>query len=173
MHSVELVLDDDADRQLRAQWAVLAGAGLPSQARHTDASNRPHITLALAGTITGDVPSRLVAAVSALPLPVTVGGLLIFGTHRFVLARLAVPSRELLDLQARVTDAVDDPLDPHRTFGPGRWTPHVTLARRLSADQVAAALNALGEVGPLSGRLVRARRWDMGARQERWLATPP
>ncbi len=37
---------------------------------------------------------------SGLPIPVTLGGLLIFGARRFVLARLVVPSAGLLDLQA-------------------------------------------------------------------------
>ena len=169
MHSVELVLDDDTDRRIRAQWTALAGAGLPSQARHTGASNRPHVTLALTSTITDDVLRRLGEAVTVLPVPVTVGGLLVFGSRRFVLARLAIPATDLLDLQARVVAALDDQLDPHHTFGQGRWTPHVTLARRLTADQLAAALTALGDVPAIPGRLVRARRWDITAKQEHWV----
>ena len=55
------------------------------------------------------------------------------------------------------------------TFAAGRWTPHVTLARRLTADQVGAALTVLGAVPTLSGQLVRARRWDITSKQETWL----
>ena len=169
MQSVELTFDEESDRQIRAQWAALAEAGLPSQARHTGASNRPHITLALTNTVIGDVPSRLAAALATLPLPITLGGLLVFGSRRFVLARQAVPSTGLLDAQLQVTAALDDGLDPHQTFGPGRWTPHVTLARRLTAGQVGAALTVLGAVAPISGDLVRARRWDIKDKQEHWL----
>ncbi len=169
MHSVETVLDDDADRQVRAQWRELALAGLPSQAKHTGASNRPHITLALTDTITGEVEHRLTTVAASLPIPVTIGALLIFGARRYVLARLAVPSAGLLDLQASVVQALDQPLDPHGTFTAGRWTPHVTLARRLTADQVGAALTVLGAVPTVSGQLVRARRWDISAKQETWL----
>lgn len=171
---MEVVFDDDADHRVRAQWRALAAAGLPSQARHTGASNRPHITLALTDDITEEVRRQLAAAVAELPVPVMLGGLLLFGTRRVVLARLAVPSAELLQLQARVLSALDVAVDPHGTFGPGRWTPHVTLARRLTADQVARALEALAAPtasgGPeLPGRLIRARLWDIQAKREHWL----
>jgi 2'-5' RNA ligase len=169
VHSVEVILDDDTDRQIRAEWAVLAEAGLPSQARHTGASNRPHVTLALTETLTEQVADRLAVAVADLPIPVTLGGLLLFGTSRVVLARLVVPSAALLDLQSRVRAALDYPVDPHGTFGPGRWTPHVTLARRLRSDQLGIALTQLGVLAPISGELVRARRWDIAAKREQWL----
>ena len=169
MHSVEVVLDDDADGQVRAQWQALFLAGLPSQARHTGRSNRPHVTLALTDTITDDVERRLADAASCLPIPVAVGALLIFGTRRFVLARLVVPSAGLLDLQAGVLRSLNESIDPHGTFAAGRWTPHVTLARRLTADQVGAALTVLGAAPTLTGQLVRARRWDITAKQETWL----
>ena len=169
MHSVEIVLDEDADRQVRAQWRQLALAGLPSQARHTGDSNRPHITVALTDRVTAAVERRLVDVTAGLPIPVTLGGLLIFGDRRFILARLAVPSVELLSLQRGVVESLAEPVDPHHTFGPGRWTPHVTLARRLTADQVGSALTVLGQVAPLAGQLVRARRWDIAQKQETWL----
>ena len=47
----------------------------------------------------------------------------------------------------------------------------MTLARRLTAVQVGTALAALGEVPPIAGRLVRARRWDIAGKQEDWLRT--
>jgi hypothetical protein len=95
--------------------------------------------------------------------------LLIFGARRFVVARLVVPSTGLLDLQSGVTRSLDEPLDPHLTFAPGRWTPHVTLARRLTAEQVGSALTLLSQVAPISGKLTRARKWDIAAKQENWL----
>ena len=169
MHSIELILDDDTDRRIRAEWAALADAGLPSQARHTGESNRPHITLALSQTLPEDVATRLASAVAELPIPVTIGGLLLFGTKRVVLARLAIPSAALLALQAGIVAALSDPVDPHDTFAPGRWTPHVTLARRLDLDQLGPALRQLGTIRPIHGRLIRARRWDMVDKQEHWL----
>jgi hypothetical protein len=43
--SLELVLDARTDASVRREWALLKAAGPPSQARHTGASNRPHVTL--------------------------------------------------------------------------------------------------------------------------------
>ena len=169
MHSVELVLDDDTDQQLRAQWNLLAAAGLPSQARHTGASNRPHITLALAASLDSGDLVRLAETAAALPMPATIGGLLVFGSRRYVLARLAVPSVALLELQTAVTAGLAEPVDPHNTFATGQWTAHVTLARKLSADQLAQALIELGELPPITGTVTRARRWDMTAKQESWI----
>jgi hypothetical protein len=63
---------------------------------------------------------------------------------------------------------------------PGRWTPHVTLASRLSPDQLARAVEVLADaeearaatapedpavpVPPGAGLLVALRRWDSDAR---------
>lgn len=169
MHSIELIVDDETDRQVRTQWVALDEAGLPSQARHAGASNRPHITLALTDTLTGDVIHRLAATTADLPIPITLGGLLLFGATRVVLARHVVASIALLDLQSRVFAALSDPVDPHHTFAPGQWTPHVTLARRLRPDQVGSALTQLNPLEPITGELTRARRWDIAAKQEQWL----
>ena len=169
MHSVELVLDDRTDTIIREQWTALLAAGLPSQARHRGASNRPHITVALAESLDAADLAGLRDAASALPLPVTVGGLLLFGSRRFVLSRLAVPSAEVLRLQSDLVAALAVPANPHATFSAGRWTPHVTLARRLTSDQVAIAVEVLGDVPALTGTLTSARRWDMVAKHEEWI----
>jgi len=176
MHSVEVVLDDESDRWVRRQWAALAKAGVPSQSRHTGASNRPHVTLALTARIDPGVEMRLRVAVGALPVPITIGGLLVFGSTRFVLTRLVVPNAAVLALQeivmAALPDGADTTVDRHGTFAPGRWTAHITLGRRLTAANVATAVQALAGVQRpqgADGALVRARRWDMVAKQEHWL----
>ena len=48
----------------------------------------------------------------------------------------------------------DDP--PHLL--PGRWLPHVTLARRIRLADVPAALDLLGP--PIEAQGVAVRRWD-------------
>jgi len=179
MFSVELVLDGPADAAVREDWASLMRAGLPSQGRHTGASNRPHLTLALTATAPEPVRVRLAAIAAELPLRVSLGAVLVFG-HRpvseagrptrsaLILSRLVVPDRELLTLQRRVVTALDEPVDRHGTFGAGAWTPHVTLGRRFTAAQVAAAFAVLGP-GPTPGTLRRLRLWDMSGRQEHWV----
>jgi len=79
-----------------------------------------------------------------------------------------VASSALLDLQRGVVAAVGEPAYPH--FGVGDWSPHVTLARRLAADQLGPAVQRLAG-SDAAGRVVRVtstRRWDSDARTA-WL----
>ena len=169
--SVELLLDEATDAAVRAQWDALAAAGLPSQARHTGESNRPHVTLAARRAIDAALEPALTDSVSSLPLPVRVGAVACFGRGPYVLVRVLVANRALLELQARVTEALGpDPRTAHH-FAPGSWTPHVSLARRVTADQVGSALAALGTTPDLDGRAVACRRWDGDARHEWRLRT--
>ena len=46
---------------------------------------------------------------------------------------------------------------------PGRWTPHVTIARGLGSRQVGEALAVLGRARPLDGTIESVRRWDPDA----------
>ena len=170
---MELTLDDPADGAVREDWARLARAQLPSQGRHSDQSNRPHITLALTASMTQPVQDRLATIAADLPLRLTVGALLVFGARRFILSRLVVPETGLLDLQWRVVRALDEPVDRHGTFRSGGWTPHITLGRRFTADQVAAALTTLGNVPSVDAAATRMRLWDMATHQESWPAGPP
>ena len=171
-HSVELLFDTETEAALRRSWDALAEAGLPSQARHTAASNRPHVTLAVADAIATSVDDELTALADLLPLDCVVGAPLVFGAGRFTLARLIVPSAGLLSLQARVHEICL----PHMSPGPaphtvpGRWTPHATVARRINAAQLGAAVDLLPEFGAdVAGRLVALRRWDGDQRVEHHL----
>jgi hypothetical protein len=94
----------------------------------------------------------------ALPIDLVVSGFLLFpaGTARFVLVRPVVVTAALLALHRTVHERAPGAVDLTR---PGRWTPHVTLARRLSATQVAEALDVLG-TGPPPGSGVAARFWN-------------
>jgi hypothetical protein len=169
--SVELLLDGVSESAVRVQWAALAAAGLPNLGRNAAVSNRPHVTIAARRWIDPAREAALTAAVAPLPLRVRVGAVACFGRGPFVLVRLLVASRSLLDLQAAVAKVLGpDPATDHH-FASGRWTPHVTLARRLAADQVGAALAALGGATELDGYAVACRRWDGDTRRE-WRLGP-
>lgn len=162
--SLELVFDDAADAAVRAEWAALAAADLPSQARHTGESNRPHTTLLVRPEIGGMDASPLDAL---LPVRVTLGAPVLFGGARHrVVARLVVPSVELLALHAAVHAAAGDGEDVDHTL-PGSWTPHVTLARRVPVERVGDALSVLAVhgMGDISAHAVGIRRWDAQARE--------
>lgn len=171
VQTVELLLDKATDAVVREQWATLASLGLPSQARHTGATNRPHVTLAVASWVPAALDPPLAGAVAGLPVPVRLGGLVVFRGRRgsVVLSRLVVPSAGLLALHAAVADVMADCPDQPENLQTGRWTPHVTLARGLTSDQVGPAVAACS-AGSLEAAAVAARRYD-GERKVDWLLT--
>jgi 2'-5' RNA ligase len=173
-HSVELLFDSGADAAIRREWAALAEAGLPSQARHPSPTNRPHVTLTVAERIDPAVDAALWEPARQLPLDCLVGAPMVFGRKSLTLVRLIVPAAGLLRLQ----ESVDSICAPYLSSGPflhtrpGRWTPHVTLARRLAPADLAAALEAIGTDDPAStvGTFSGLRRWDGDARIDTLIA---
>lgn len=83
------------------------------------------------------------------------------------MARLVIPSRALLSVHADVTEILGPGL-PH--LEPDRWTPHVTLARRLLPEQVGTAIGLLLGAPDIDGRSTAVRRWDGDNRVERLVA---
>ena len=162
--SVELLLDERLDALVRAEWAALVDAGLPSQARHAGASNAPHVTLGVADRLLDEEEAALREIDHRIGSPVVLGGFIVFGGRSYVLSRLVVPTVALLTVHREVCTAIgaDD----------GTWTPHVTLARRRDGDQLAAALSALsGSPRELEGRVADVRRWDSEQRLS-WSVVP-
>jgi 2'-5' RNA ligase len=163
--SVELTLDAGTDRAVRDLWARLAEAGLPTEQRTTPGpSHRPHVTLFAADRLDPGADDELPGLVAGLDLPVRVGGLLAFGPRRgsLVLARQVVVDRALLELQTAVAALCGAEPDGH--FGPGRWTPHVTLARRVPVERLSAVVQALGDLPELAAISRGCRRWDSDQR---------
>ncbi len=170
-HSVELLFDQCADAAIRRQWAALADAGLPSQAHHKSPSNRPHVTLTVAQRIDPAVDAALWEPARQLPLDCLIGAPMIFGRKSLTLVRLIVPAAGLLRLQESV-DSICAPYvasEPFAHVRPGRWTPHVTLARRLASADLAAALDAI-DADDVIGTFAGLRRWDGDARVDTVIA---
>ena len=153
--SLELLLDPDAESAVRAEWDALAALGVSSLARHTAASNRPHLTLVV--RLDMPVPDAGVFA-DLRAIPITLGAPVLFGSGaRRVLARSVTPTAELLDLHRTVHDAVGPGEDAPHT-APGTWTPHVTLSRRLRVTDLEAALEVVGRA--IRGHARGVRHWD-------------
>jgi len=169
--SVELTLDREAEQAVRDQWSRLAAAGLPTEQRvQPSPTHRPHITLVALEQLAPEADEALPAALAGLDLQVRVGGLLLFGPRRghLVLARQVVTSQPLLALQSAVATLCG--VDPDGHFGAGRWTPHVTLARRVPLDQLEDVVAALGSPPEIAATVRRCRRWD-SERRETWELT--
>ena len=169
--SVELLLDPGAEAAVRAEWSALADGGLPSEQRSTPSPHHsPHVTLYAGDEISAEADAALGELVTGLALPVEIGAVTFFGPHRggYVCVHPVVPSAALLTLQARVAGICG--AHPDGNFGAGRWTPHVTVARRVTPADAGSVL-AVTSTADVVGRLAestRCRRWDSRARTA-WL----
>lgn len=180
VHSIELLLDDEAEAAIRRQWRLLADAGLPSEHRAPQGGGprRPHITLVAAEQIPAQIATGLGPVISAaLPIPLVVGVPMVFGTAKvgrpgLILVRQVHPTVPLLELQQQVRRNSPPAVDDH--FNAGRWAPHVTLAHRLRPDQISVALQLLARTGASNGapreieaRAVGCRWWQGDVKQAR------
>jgi 2'-5' RNA ligase len=168
VHSVEVLFDPATEASLWDSWNDLSANGIRSQAAHRSPSNRPHVTLTVAEVMADAVDEALRPVLAELPVPCRIGAPMVFGRGPYTLVRLIVPSAGLLALHAEVHRICL----PHMASGPlahaapGQWTPHVTLARRLDRDQLAAALSVPSVVADLTGSIAALRHWDGTARVE-------
>jgi hypothetical protein len=170
-HSVELLFDTETEATILGQWAALADAGLPSQANHPSPTNRPHVTLPGAPRIAPAVVAGLWEPARQLPLDCLIGAPMLFGRTTLTLVRLIVPAAGLLRLHESV-DSICAPHLPTAPFPhvrPGRWTPHVTLARRMNPEDLPGALKAI-DAGSVAGTFAGLRRWDGDARVDTLIA---
>lgn len=154
-HALELIFDDVDDRDVRALWGLLEEAGLPSSARHQGSTHRPHVTV-----VSGARPEQLILALAArtwaplLPVALPRDGLIMLGSRRLALAEALEASRPVR--QARERIAAQWPDADSRP-----WMPHVTLAPRLTPEQLAQAEQVLADRNtPDSWRAVGLRWWD-------------
>ena len=158
VHSIELLFDRDTEVAIRRIWDDLAAADLPGRVP----AGRPHVTLAVAERITPDVDAPLRPVGRRLPLGCTVGAPLLFGRSNAVLARLIVPTAELLALHAEVHRICGPYLTPGPMPNslPGEWTAHVTVARRVGGPQLERAFRLAGQPSEIHGTVSGLRRWD-------------
>ena len=169
VHSVELLFDPTTDAAVRQAWNDLAQNGIRSLAGHQSPTNRPHVTLTVAGSMGDGVDDALAPLLACLPFHCVLGAPMLFGHGRSVtLVRLVVPTAELLRLQQEVhrtclPHMTEEPL-PHTN--PGHWTPHVTLSRRVPVDQLSAALALPGVTQDVFATAVGLRHWDGNAKVE-------
>lgn len=158
VHSIELLFDGETEATIRGLWEALACAGIPSQAP----AGRPHVTLAVADRIAEEADAALRPLTGRLPLGCAVGPSLLLGRSNAILARLIVPTAELLDFHAEVHRLCGELLAPAPapTSLPGHWTPHVTLARRVAGPALSRSLRIAGRPPLVDGNFAGLRHWN-------------
>ena len=157
MFSVELIPYAEIDRVVREDWDRLLGADLPSSGRNPAPSNRPHVTLAVREHLE---PSAFAGIAEMLPVPLELGGVLLLGHRdRYVLTRQVVVTSALLEIHRVVAELAGRPEPRYSTTRIDHWTPHITLARGLTAVRLATAMRTI-RAPHISGEAVGARVWD-------------
>jgi hypothetical protein len=164
VHSIELIFDPDTETAVRRIWDDLREAAIPSQAP----ASRPHTTLTVAERIDPEVDALLASLLPRFPVTCRLGAPLFFGRAKAVLARLLVPTIELLDIHAQVHRICLPHLHPGPmpNAQPGEWTAHVTMARRVVPAQMGRAVRIAGKPPEIAGSVIGLRRWDGNARSE-------
>lgn len=138
MRTVELLCSPELDATVRAAWSRLAAAGLPSLARNTHPTNRPHLTLASVDDFPPGAEQRLADLCdAALPLPVRLDRLAVLDGSA-PLVWLVRPTPQLVALHGAVWDVLAEASGPHPWHLPGRWVPHLSLALRFRGRTAAA-----------------------------------
>lgn len=158
--ALELYLDVEATRRVRALWQTLEAEGVPTLASLQNERHRPHVSLAAATRLAPDaVAAALDCVVVAPPLTLHldfvgqfVGRVLwlgvtptaeLLGHHRAVHDRLAAAGVEVWDL-----------------YRPGRWVPHCTVSLRVPNPLIAVAVRRCLEMLPLRATVVGAAVTD-------------
>jgi len=172
VQSVELLLDARLEAAVRHEWEALVEAGVSRELRRGGEPAVPHITVGVADSLPAQVEDELQTIDHGAGLELRLGGLLLLGGHSSVLVRLVVPSAPLLDLQATVWNTLRDCPGMPDTMAPGRWTPHVTLARRVGPTDLSTAVELLGGRTSADGSVAGMRRWDGDARRSWRLDSP-
>ncbi|AGL18762.1 2'-5' RNA ligase family protein [Actinoplanes sp. N902-109] len=157
--ALELYLDGDATRRIRALWRALEAEGIPTMGS-LDVRHRPHVSLAasrrlapeaVAGALDGmavgrglsvdmDFVGQFVGRVLWLGVVPAVG---LLEHHRAVHERLTAKGVEVWE-----------------HYGPGRWVPHCTVSLRVPNPHMGAAVRRCLEMLPVRAQVVGAAVTD-------------
>lgn len=147
--AVCLLFDPASERLLRRLWARLEAAGVGTLASHTHGRHHPHLSYAVLrswdlDTVTG--------ALADLPeggrVTLSCQGALLFPRGRVALAP-AVTADVALRQERVVAALAKVDADLHRHYLPGRWVPHVSVATRASAAQLAEVVTTISDMLPV------------------------
>jgi hypothetical protein len=158
--ALELYLDVDATRRVRALWRALEDEGIPTLASLLNEKHRPHVSLAAARQL---APAAVVDALAGLPVGRGLTLDLDF-VGQFVGRVLwlgVTPTTALLDHHRQVHERLDAAgVEVWDLYRPGRWVPHCTISMRVPNPQMGPAIRRCLEMLPLRATVVGASVTD-------------
>ncbi|GGM44591.1 2'-5' RNA ligase [Longimycelium tulufanense] len=154
--ALEMFFDDRADEAVRALWRRLEESGVSSLPTRTHRRHRPHVSLAVAGTIPSRTRAALRGDLALLSIPAlwlyTLGT---FPTEQNGLFLGAVVDTELIAVHSAVHDTLASKVKhPSAYYLPGAWVPHCSLAQDIPAEQLVTGFAALHPVEPIRAEVV-------------------
>jgi hypothetical protein len=158
--ALELYLDVDATRRIRALWQALEADGIPTLASLLNEKHRPHVSLAVARTLS---PSVATEALAGLPVARYLTLTLEF-VGQFVGRVLwlgVTPTAALLNRHAAVHERLSAAgVEVWDLYRPGRWVPHCTVSMRVPNPQMGPAIRRCLEMLPLQATVTAAAITD-------------
>lgn len=147
--AVCLLFDARSDRLVRELWARLEVMGVGTLASHTHGNHRPHLSLAvLREWDLAAVRSTLAALPAGGQVTGSCQGALFFPRGRVAIAP-ALPAGVVARQERLVTALEASGADLHRHYRAGHWLPHVSVATRATAGQLAQVATAIADTLPL------------------------
>jgi hypothetical protein len=158
--ALELYLDTDATRRVRALWSALEQDGIPTLASLQHERHRPHVSVAAAHRLDPDAITKALGDLPVgrgLTLDMDFVGQFV---GRVLWLGVAVTDR-LLDHHREVHDRLTaSGVEVWEHYRPGRWVPHCTVSLRVPNPLVAPAIRRCLEVLPIRATVVGAAVTD-------------
>jgi 2'-5' RNA ligase len=156
--ALELFFDPRCESRLRRLISGLRRTRIGGTLLIDDVKARPHITLAVCDHADEQVMCNVVRELARQTtcMPVILSSLGMFPSKESVLFLAPVVDRELLEVQRKVHERLDEfTQSPWKLYQPPRWVPHCTLALKLPADGLHRAIEILMEsTFPITGELI-------------------
>ena len=165
--AVCLLFDAQSQRRIRQLWARLEDLGVGTLASHTHRRHHPHLSYAvLRSWDLAEVREVLESLDGGGQVSLSCQGAVVFPRGRVALAPAL--SSQVRARQEQVVEALAGTgADLHHNYVRGRWLPHVSVATRARAEQLAVLARTVADVVPLVLQADRAALVDSGT-GEQW-----
>jgi hypothetical protein len=158
--ALELYLDTNATRRIRALWHALEAEGIPTLAGLHGGLHRPHVSLAAATRLAPDAVAGALQDLDVgrgLTLDLDFAGQFVGR----VLWLGVTPTAELLAHHRRTHERLAARgVEVWELYRPGRWVPHCTVSLRVPNVQLAQAIRRCLEILPIRARVTGAAVTD-------------